>query len=142
MTAEKLGIDTEEISYQAYDETRSGTQQDYLEAARTALKSVIAAVERSNGDSRQDAGQPGAAASQEGLTAPSQADILAQRDRAADGEKANTSQRPDFGLEADSPKAMRQREQDAKDAQAEEAAKNRAAGAGSGAGRAATGLRD
>ncbi len=93
LTAEKLGIDTDEIKYQAHDETRSGTQQDYLEAARAALKSAIAAVERSHGDSGANAGQPGNEASQEGLTAPTPADILAQQQAKTDGEKANASQR-------------------------------------------------
>lgn len=65
LTAEKLGIDTDEIKYQAHDETRTGTQQDYLAAAKAALQSAVATKQGSDGDSRQDAGQPGPAASQE-----------------------------------------------------------------------------
>lgn len=65
LTAEKLGIDTDEIKHQAHDETRSGTQQDYLEAARAALQSAIAAIEGSNGNSSADAGQQGNARGEE-----------------------------------------------------------------------------
>ena len=65
LAAEKLGIDTQEITYQAFDETRTGTQQDYLAAAKAALQSAVEAKQGGNGNSRQDAGQPGPAASRE-----------------------------------------------------------------------------
>lgn len=67
LTAEKQGIDTDEIKEQAYDSTREGTTQDYLEASRAALQ---AAIQGSNGDSGQDVGQPVNAAKQDELATP------------------------------------------------------------------------
>ena len=77
--ADALGIDTSEITEQAYEDTRNGSEQDYYEAARAAL---AAAVTTSNRDSSQDAGQQGNAGEQaEVLTAPTRADVLAQQER-------------------------------------------------------------
>lgn len=94
--ADALGIDTETIREKAFDQTRTGTDQDYNEAARELLQ---AAVQGSPTDRSEDSGEQGAARSQEvspapeGLTAPTQQDVLDQQDRAAAGDKANTSQR-------------------------------------------------
>ena len=92
LTAEKLGIDSSEITEQAFYDNQSGTQQDYLEAARAALKS---AIEGSNGNSRPDAGQPGPTASQEGLVAPSQQDVLVQQDRKNNAEALDQKEQID-----------------------------------------------
>ena len=100
--AEALGIDVETIKEQAYEDTREGTPQDYLAAARAA---ITAAISESQGNrSANDGGQG----------------------------DAGSEQRPGFDLELDSPEAQLQREEAARAAAEEEAAKNRAAGAAAG----------
>ncbi|WP_114969574.1 PLxRFG domain-containing protein [Rhodoferax ferrireducens] len=85
-----LGIDTSDITEQAYEDTRNGSEQDYYDAARAALAS---AIETSDGNSRQDAGQQGDAGAQAGLTAPTRDEVLAQQERADSATKAEAAQR-------------------------------------------------
>lgn len=89
--AEALGIDTEALKENAYEQTRNGSEQDYYEAARDAIQTAIAQGNRSS--SKND-GQPGNAGSEaEGLTAPTRADVLKQQ---ADA-KAEAQRKEDGG---------------------------------------------
>ncbi len=54
--AGKFGINTHTVKDLAHENTREGSEQDYLKATRIALQS---ANQRSDGNSREDAGQPG-----------------------------------------------------------------------------------
>ncbi len=74
--AEAIGIDTDTIKEQSYENTRNGSEQDYNESARDALK---AAIEGGRGHRSQDASQQSDANGQEGLTSPTRADILKQQ---------------------------------------------------------------
>ncbi len=88
--AEALGIDTDTIKENAHEATKNGSEQDYYDAARAALNQ---AIETGHGNSSQDAGSEGHAPSQEGLTSPTPADILAQQERADKAAKAEKAQR-------------------------------------------------
>jgi len=59
--AEAMGIDTDTIKEQAYEDTRNGSEQDYYEATRAALQ---AAIEGSNGNRSEDTGTAGNAGEQ------------------------------------------------------------------------------
>ena len=85
--AEDQGIDTDAIKSDSANETYNDSEQAYYEAARNKLQAAIAT---GSGDSRSDAGSQGNAdeqGSQEGLTAPTREDVLAQQDRAEQAEK-------------------------------------------------------
>lgn len=75
--ADSLGIDTDSIKENAHENTREGSEQDYFEAARDALK---AAIETSNGNRSEDAGAQGSAGEQS-LTSPTRQDVLDQQAR-------------------------------------------------------------
>ncbi len=77
--AEDKGIDTDAIKWKAADDTYNDSEQAYYEAARSALQDAIATGSR---DSSANAGSQSTAGSQEGLTSPTRADVLAQQDRA------------------------------------------------------------
>jgi hypothetical protein len=93
--AEALGIDTDTIKEDAYEATKNGSEQDYHEAAIASLKG---AIEASNGNRSQDAGQQGDAGIQEGLIPPTKTDILAQQERAEKAARDEKAQRSDQDL--------------------------------------------
>lgn len=98
--AEDHGIDVDAIKEEAANDTHNDSEQAYYEAARNKLQAAIAA---SSGDSRSDAGSQGNAdeqGSQEGLTAPTREDVLAQQDRAEQAEKDNAKAATDAANKA------------------------------------------
>ena len=60
--AEAKGINADEIKAETNEQTATGTEQDYLQAFRAALKT---ALERSDGNSSQNAGEQSSAGSEE-----------------------------------------------------------------------------
>jgi hypothetical protein len=98
--AEAHGVDAEDILMDVVYQTQNASQRDYQQAALLALQ---AAVARARGEGDADRGEPaggegdapegaqgrGAGESQEeGLTSPTQQDILDQQQRAEDASKA------------------------------------------------------
>ena len=103
LQAEDAGVDVDQIKSDATAETETGTQDDYLSAAKQRLQTAIAdrasdgnggdiaqagaerrgaaAVAAGNRGSSQDDARQAQSADQEGLTAPTRADVLAQQER-------------------------------------------------------------
>ena len=72
--ANAQGIDTESIMLEAHDQTRNATEQDYYEAAKSALEAAITGSNRDRGapagSEGQGAGEAAASAAEQGLNQP------------------------------------------------------------------------
>lgn len=89
--AETLGIDIDTIKEDAHYANPEGSDQDYYEAARSALQDAIAT---SRGDSSTNAGSTGNAGAQdEGLTPTTPEQVKADEERAAATEKSAKAHR-------------------------------------------------
>ena len=82
--ANAQGVDTESIMLDAHEQTRNATEQDYYEAAKSALEAAIAGSNRDRGTPAGSEGQgPGAAAANAAEQGVNQPVALDQQEQAA-----------------------------------------------------------